>query len=205
VAPQFATDLPHGSEGQRRMQPRLGSSRDGARWGRSMSNEQEKKRVHAYRRMVQRVQETLRPGHRPLADALQAAKEKAVELDELTREEADTIADYLRRDLVEAAEYLSDTGEEMSRWLAFDLELLGERLGEYLQPLVDQTRVELERLAEQAQTVAKWHRGEVTVGGTFVCTKCNQVVHLRGPASIPPCRSCGGTLFQRVAPPPPGG
>jgi predicted RNA-binding Zn-ribbon protein involved in translation (DUF1610 family) len=170
-----------------------------------MSSEQEKQRVHAYRHMVQRVQEALRPDHGRLADALQAAKEKAVELDELTREEADTVADYLRRDLVEAAEYLSDTGEEISRWLAFDLELLGERLGEYLQPLVDQTRVELERLAEQAQTVGKWHRGEVTVGGTFACTKCNQVIHVRGPAPVPPCPSCGGTLFQRVAAPSPGG
>jgi hypothetical protein len=168
-----------------------------------MSSGQEKDRIHAYRRMMQRVRDALRPGTGRLGGALEAAKEKAVEADELTREEADRIADYLRRDLVEAAEYLTDTGEELSRWLAFDLGLLGERLGEHLQPLVDQTRVELERLAEQAQTVGKWQHGEVTVGGTFVCSKCQHVLQLRGPVSIPACPSCGGKLFQRVAAPSP--
>jgi rubrerythrin len=168
-----------------------------------MSNEQEKERIRAYQRMLQRVWEALRPGQGRLGSALEAAKEKAVEADELTREEAERIADYLHRDLVEAAEYLSDTGEELSRWLAFDLELLGERLSEHLQPLVDRTRVELERLAEQAQTVGKWQHGEVTVGGTFVCSKCQHVLSLRGPISIPACPVCGGTLFQRLAPPPP--
>jgi hypothetical protein len=170
-----------------------------------MNEEQQKRQVRAYRRMMERVQQSLRPGHGALAAALESAKDKAVELNELTREEADRIAGYLHRDLVEAAEYLSDTGEELSRWLAFDLELLGERLQEYLQPLVDQTRVELERLAEQAQTVGEWHRGEVTVGGTFRCTKCSHTILLHGPAHLPACPACAGVLFERVAAPPPGG
>jgi hypothetical protein len=169
-----------------------------------MVEERDKKQVQAYRRMLQRVQEAFRPEHGALASALDAAQQKAVELGELTREEADRVAGYLHRDLVEAADYLASTGEELSRWLAFDLELLGERLGEYLQPLVDQTRVELGRLAEQAQVVGKWHRGEITVGGTFICSKCSHAIQVRGPAPLPACPVCGGTLFQRVAAPPPG-
>jgi small-conductance mechanosensitive channel len=171
--------------------------------------EQDVKQVHAYHRMVERVKDALHlsqdstlPG---LQRAIDTAKDRAVELDELTREEAERIGDYLQRDLRDAAEYLVETGDELSAWLQFDLELIGERIAEHLPVLVDQTRLELEqeleRLSQEAQEVGQWESGEVTVGGTFRCIKCGQTLRLFGPTQIAPCTRCQGTVFQRVAGP----
>lgn len=171
------------------------------------ASQQEGRLVHAYRRMVERVKDGLRSESGALGgiqQALDSAKQRAVELGELTTEEAENIAEYLRRDLREAAEYLAQSGDELSRWLTFDLELLGARLADYLQPLVDQTTVELERLREQAEAFGGWRKGEVTMGGTFRCAKCGETVQIQGPARLPGCPSCQAGLFKRVAPPPPG-
>lgn len=171
--------------------------------------QQDVKQVDAYHRMVERVKDTLHRSHDTtlpgLRRAIDIAKDRAVELDELTRDEAERIGDYLWRDLRDAAEYLVDTGDELSAWLQFDLELIGERIAEHLPVLVDQTRLELEqeleRLSQEAQEVGQWESGEVTVGGTFRCIVCGQTLRLFGPAQIQPCTRCQGTVFQRVAGP----
>jgi hypothetical protein len=167
--------------------------------------QQDQKHVDAYHRMVERVREALRAGDQGvfpgLRRAIEVAKDRAVELEELTREEAERTGEYLLRDLREAADYLAETGGELSTWLQFDLELIGERIAEHLPLLVDQTRLELARLSEEAQEVGVWESGEVTVGGTFRCINCGQEVRLQGPVPIGPCPHCQGTHFRRLAGP----
>ena len=51
---------------------------------------------------------------------IEHAREKAIEVGELTREEAEKIGAYLERDMKDAAEFLSETGEEFSTWFRFD-------------------------------------------------------------------------------------
>ena len=71
--------------------------------------------VEAYETMLERVGDGMdTAAHRTvpaLRHALERARETAVELGELTREEAERIASYLERDVRDAAHYLADTGE----------------------------------------------------------------------------------------------
>jgi rubrerythrin len=161
--------------------------------------------VRAYPRMVERVREALHGAEHEafpsLRRALDSARDKAVELGELTSEEAERISDYVLRDLREAAEYLAESGEELSSWLQFDLELIGARIAEHLPLLVDQTRAELDRLSQEAQDAGEWETGEVTVGGTFRCANCGYIAQFQGPTRIDACPRCGGNLFKRVAGP----
>lgn len=158
----------------------------------------------AYHRMLERVRTafelTGESGALPaLQEKIEDAKEKAVELDELTRDEAEKIGEYLRRDLHDAAGFMADTGKELRDWLSFDLELIEARLAKVFALMVDQTRLELDRLAERARESEALHTGEVTAMGTLRCTGCGKEMQFKKPGHIPPCPKCHGTRFSRVA------
>ena len=48
------------------------------------------------------------------------ARETAIELGELTRDESEKIAAWLERDLHDAGQHLVSTGKELGDWLHFD-------------------------------------------------------------------------------------
>jgi Zn finger protein HypA/HybF involved in hydrogenase expression len=161
------------------------------------------RKVHAYNRMMERVKATFAKAEdqQPaLQRAIDAAKDKAVELGELSREEADRIGEYLHRDLIDAGEFLArDEAEDLSSWLQFDIELIEERLAELFLSVADQTTVELEMLAERAHAADREYRAdEITAMGTFECLDCGEQIQLTETAHIPACPKCGGTRFRRV-------
>lgn len=127
--------------------------------------------VQAYNRMMERVKlrlEELEQAEREALPQLRAsiehAAEKAVELGELTREEARLIGGYLKRDLEDAGQYLTTTGQDLRAWLRFDLELLEDRMLDFFQRGVDQSRLELLAFEAPAADVEteRYHSGEIT-------------------------------------------
>jgi hypothetical protein len=106
--------------------------------------------VEAYQRMMERAKhqiEELEQAEKAafprLSASIEQAAEKAVEVGELTREEAQLIGSYLKRDWEDAGHYLTVTGRDLRTWLRFDLELLEDRLLEFFQRGVDQSRLDL--------------------------------------------------------------
>lgn len=131
-----------------------------------------------------------------IARLLAEAKEKAVELGELTREEADQIAVYLERDLKAAGSWMADTGEEFRDWLGMETALIGDRLLDMFIMAADQTSLELRKLKERA-AAAEYKTGEIAGPGTLVCNSCGEQIHFSKPGHIPPCPKCNGTSFRR--------
>jgi hypothetical protein len=168
-----------------------------------MNNPQEDKQVTAYERMLERTKHFLADMGEGLApkfeQGLSAAKEKATELGELSLEEAEKIGNYLRRDLYDAAKFLAEDRGELKDWLRLDVELVEERILEQLSHLVDETKVDLAALAEQAQREGEWHTGEVTGPGTLVCDSCGEILHFHKTGHIPPCPKCKATVYHRGA------
>ena len=159
----------------------------------------------AYEKMLERVHDAMAqtkvsawPG---LREYLSDVRDKMVEIGELTREEADQIADYLERDIKDAAHYLSETGEQLSQWWHFDVQQVEERLLEMFIKVADQTKLELEQLSEQAQAASLYRTGEVTGPGTLVCSSCSKEMHFHQTGHIPPCPGCQGTEFHRLGNP----
>ncbi len=170
-----------------------------------MSNESNNTRdrlVEAYHRMMERVETAIQEAEEKalptLEENLAAAKEKAVELGELTREEADRIAQYLKRDMEDAAHYLTDSGNELGNWLKFDLEQIENRLFEMMLTVADKTRLELERFEKRMKSGPVYHTGEITGAGVLKCVSCEEELHFNAPGHIPPCPVCHKTEFQRV-------
>jgi hypothetical protein len=158
--------------------------------------------VSAYDTMLGRVNDTLdrveETGFPALRRSIDHARERAVELGELTREEADRVAAYLERDMKDAAQFLSQTGEELREWFRFDMSLIETKLFEMFANVADRTSLELAELADRARRADLYHTGEVTGLGTLACTGCGKELHYSKPGHIPPCSRCKGTEFRRV-------
>lgn len=159
------------------------------------------KLTEAYENMLEHVHDALvktkenaLPG---LREYLSEAREKVVELGELTREEAEQIAGYVERDIKDAAAYLTETGEELSQWWRFDMQQVEERLRKMFINVADQTKLELEKLAERARAASIYHTGEITGPGTLICSQCGKEMHFHKTGHIPPCSGCKGTVFKR--------
>lgn len=159
--------------------------------------------VHGYERMMERAKGILdqaRKGTLPtMQHLIDEAKEKAVELGELTKDESEKIGQYLRRDLDDAAHYLSDTRKDLADWLRFDFELVEDRLMDSLRGMVDHTRLELDKLAARARQSEELHTGEVVGPGTVECVQCGRELNFQKSGHIPPCPGCHATVFQRRA------
>ncbi len=154
----------------------------------------------AYDRMLERVRELWEnaPGHEPLERFIEAAREKTIELGEVSREEAERIGEYIRRDLVDAASFLNtEKTREFVDWLRFDISRIEESLLELFTSVADRTKLELLQLQERARHANEYQTGEVTSIGTLYCVACGQALHFHKTAHIPPCPSCHGTRFVR--------
>ena len=119
------------------------------------------------------------------------------DLGELTNEEAEKIARFLKRDLVEAASYMTEHGEDLKKWLALDVELIEDYFLNLLEQAADQTKVELMKLKATAEN-AEYHTGEITGPGVLMCDKCGENLHFHKAGHIPPCAKCQGTYFHRL-------
>lgn len=157
--------------------------------------------VAAYESMIERLHSLLNRAENKagpaFSEALIEARERAVELGELTREEADKISRYIERDMKDAASYIVETGQDFRDWFVFDWKLVEGRLFDLLAGVADQTSLQLRELAEQAKAMNIYHTGEITGPGTLVCTGCSKELHFRKTGHIPPCAQCKGTEFQR--------
>ena len=134
-----------------------------------------------------------------LQHGVDAAMEKATELGELSREEAEKIGDYLRRDLHDAASFINDSGKELKDWLNFDLGVVERELGKRFADMVDHTRLELDKLERLATQVGEWHTGEIVSIGTLECKSCGEVLRFHHIGHIPPCPKCHGTTYRRLS------
>jgi rubrerythrin len=132
-----------------------------------------------------------------LREFIHDARDKAVELGELTHEEAEKIAGYLERDLEDAGKHLADTGQELGDWLRFDIHQIEERLLEVLLRVADHTRLEMLQFQQDIQEGPVWNAGEITGPGTLECASCNNTIRFHATGHIPECPNCGHTVFHR--------
>ena len=154
------------------------------------------KLIQAYNRMMERVKAGLDDTN--LQRSIEHAAEKAVELGELTREEAHMVGGYLKRDLEDAGHYLATTGHDLGAWLRFDLELAEDRLLALFKAAADKSRLEMLAFEEILERASHYHTGEITGPGTLQCDGCGKRLQFHAIGHIPPCPRCHHSRFSRV-------
>jgi polyhydroxyalkanoate synthesis regulator phasin len=161
------------------------------------------KLVEAYERMLKRTHETIDQAEKEAVPAvrelLHKTRDNMVELGELTREEANKVAEYVERDIKDAARYIAETGEDLRKWWRFDLDQIEQRMLDTFSQVADQTSVQLHNWAEQARQASLYHTGEVTGPGTLLCESCGAQMHMHKTGRIPPCPKCHATGFKRAS------
>ena len=92
--------------------------------------------LRAYDDMMVRVKTAIEEAEESTLPAIKRhidkARDTAVELEELTRDEAERIAYFLERDLEDAGKHMAESGHELGDWLRFDIGLIEDRLLEVL-------------------------------------------------------------------------
>ena len=155
----------------------------------------------AYEKMYERAAENLHSTEKKSAQLLHKlideAKDKAVELKELSEDDAAKLADWLKRDLDDTVNYLSDTGNELKDWLGFETALLESAVLDLMLKAADKTTVELLTMKDYARQPHAYHTGEITGPGTLVCDQCSEKLHFHRAGKIPPCPKCHATTFHR--------
>ncbi len=166
-----------------------------------MSNSMQDKLLHAYDTMMERLHSAVETAEKltiPTIDEnLKNAQEKAIELGELTHDEAQKVSNYLKRDLHDISCYLEQTQDEFSQWLDFESTLIESKVGEWLSLVANKTTLEWNKLNIDAIKAQLYHSGEVTGPGTLECIACEQTLNFKKTAHIPPCPSCHKTEFKR--------
>ncbi len=155
----------------------------------------------AYEKMYERAAENLHSTEKKSAQLLHKlideAKDKAVELKELSEDDAAKLADWLKRDLDDTVNYLSETGLELKDWLGFETALLESAVLDLMLKAADKTTVELLTMKDYARQPHAYHTGEITGPGTLVCDQCSEKLHFHRAGKIPPCPKCHATTFHR--------
>lgn len=125
------------------------------------------------------------------------SSEKLSELEEISIETANKVSEYLKRDLTEAANYMTRSGEDFKSWLSIDTELIEDFLLDHMMQAADQTTIELNKLRNSAEN-AEYHTGELTGPGVLICDHCGEQIHFHEAGHIPPCSKCHETRFHRM-------
>jgi site-specific recombinase XerD len=157
------------------------------------------KLVDAYLDFMGHIYEAMDDTLHSFADALEISKEKTSKGEHLlTEEELDKVSAYVKRDVEHAAHSLSgnEDNKSLSEWFRFDVALIEKFTLDSFLSVADKTRIELAKIEQQAE-VHRYHSGEVTAPGTFICDNCGKEIAFKTPSEIPVCPGCSGEVFVR--------
>jgi len=157
------------------------------------------KLLNAYLDLMGHLYEVMDDTLHSAADSLEIAKEKFSKVSDLTSEEMDKVASYVKRDLEHAALGLSDKtdSDSLSEWFKFDVQLIENFALDAFLSLADKTRIELAKL-EQLATKHVYLSGDITSPGTFLCDACGKEIAFKTPSEIPKCPACHHNVFVRM-------
>jgi len=131
-------------------------------------------------------------------DLVDEAEEKIGELEDITEEDAKKVAVWLKRDLDDVINYVSETEYAFQDWLGFETALIKASFINALLETADPTTLALLRMKDNAHEPYVYRTGEITGFGTLICDECGEKLHFHEAGKIPPCPKCHETSFHRI-------
>ncbi|NCO50901.1 MAG: zinc ribbon-containing protein [Deltaproteobacteria bacterium] len=158
-------------------------------------NPEENDDVRLYQKIADRTAEILQEGRKSIDDALKKASEEIAAGGDFTREQAEKIGNYVRRDLTEVGVKIKQARETVIN--AAEPHRLAAGVQSGLARLLNAAADVLTDFAQRSEKVLEFHTGEVTSPGTLTCKGCGKEMHLRATVRIPPCPGCHKTIFRK--------
>ena len=161
-----------------------------------MSDQNEKKEeqeeVGLYEKLASRTADLLEEGKKTFEEALRKAKEELSAAGDFSREQADKLGEYVRRDLKENADKAKEAVIK-----AVEPQRLAAGVQSAFTRILTSTAETLTELAEKSEKSLEFKTGEITSPGTLTCKDCDAEMHMTKTTRIPPCPKCHKTIFRK--------
>ncbi len=131
-------------------------------------------------------------------ELIDGAKDKIKDLEEIAEEDAEKLAVWLKRDLDEVTNYVSETEYALKDWLGFETSLIENAMIHTLLESTDRAKLALLKMKKSIHEPYDYHTGEVAGFGTLICDECGEKLHFHKAGKIPPCPRCHETSFHRI-------
>ena len=119
----------------------------------------------AYEMMYESVAEDLHKSDNKtgllIHELVDEAKDKIIDLEEIAEEDAEKLVAWLKRDLDEATNYVSETEYALKDWLGFETSQIKNAMIHTLLETTDRTTLALLRMKKSAHKPYNYHTGEV--------------------------------------------
>ena len=161
-----------------------------------MTEENEKRDEHEevglYEKLAARTAELLEEGKKTFDEALKRAKEELSSAGDFSKEQADKLGEYVRRDLKENADKAREAVMK-----AVEPQRLAAGVQSAFTRILTSTAETLTELAERSEKSLEYKTGEITSPGTLTCKDCDAEMHMVKTTRIPPCPKCHKTIFRK--------
>ena len=148
--------------------------------------------VGLYEKLATRTAELLEEGKKTLDEALKKAKEELSKAGDLSGEQLDKVADYVKRDVAENAGKATEAVKK-----AVDPQRVAAGAQSIFARILNSAADALSDLAEKAEKQVGFKTGEVTSAWTLTCKECEAEMHMKTTGRIPPCPKCHKTTFRK--------
>ena len=161
-----------------------------------MSDQNEKKEeqeeVGLYEKLASRTADLLEEGKKTFDEALKKAKDELSSAGDFSREQADKLGEYVRRDLKENAEKAKEAVIK-----AVEPQRVAAGVQSAFTRILTTAAETLTELAEKSEKSLEFKTGEITSPGTLTCKDCDAEMHMTKTTRIPPCPKCHKTIFRK--------
>jgi len=151
--------------------------------------------VGLYQKIADRAAELFQDGRKTLDEALKKAGDEVASGGEYTKEQAEKIGNYLRRDVSEVGKKAKQASDSVINAVEPHRVAAGVQSG--LSRLLRSAADALTEIAGKSEQGLEFKTGEVTSPGTLTCKDCGKEMHFKSTVKIPPCPSCHKTAFRK--------
>jgi Zn finger protein HypA/HybF involved in hydrogenase expression len=153
---------------------------------------EEQEEVGLYEKLASRTADLLEEGRKTFDEALKRAKEELSAAGDFSRERADKLGEYVRRDLKANADKATEAVKKA---------VIPQRVAAGVQStfsrILTSAAETLTELAERSEKSLEYKTGEITSPGTLTCKDCDAEMHMTKTTRIPPCPKCHKTIFRK--------
>jgi predicted phage gp36 major capsid-like protein len=155
----------------------------------------EQQEVRFYEKLAARTADLLESGRKNFDEALKKAGEELAAASNFSREQAEKIGGYVRRDFTQFAEQADKARTAVKQ--AADPQRVAAGMQSTLSRILRSAAETLSELAAKTEKQLEHRTGEVTSPGTLTCRGCGAEMHFTATVRIPPCPKCHQTLFRK--------
>jgi Zn finger protein HypA/HybF involved in hydrogenase expression len=158
-------------------------------------NNKEQQEVGLYEKLATRTAELLDEGKKTLDEALKKASEEISAMGDFSREQAEKISVFVRRDIASMGAQAGKTREALKK--AVDPQRVVVGVQSVFSRILNSAAGTLGEWAEKSEKQLEYKTGDVTSPGTLSCKDCGAEMHLKTTVRIPPCPKCHKTVFRK--------